>query len=94
MSSGAITAMSAAGAAMARDFSAAGIKLALTLLTETDLGLSGSGAPATPRPPAYPVVPLEPGLDFPALIAARLALAPRPMRSQSSNPDQRPRKRG
>jgi hypothetical protein len=86
MSMGAIAAASAAHAAW-------GIKLALTLLAESDRSLSGSGAPAAPRPPLSPIAPLAPGLDFPALIAVRFAMTPRPPRSRPSDSDRRSRKK-
>jgi len=70
-----------------------GIKLALTLLAESDRSLSGSGAPAAPRPPISPIAPLAPGLDFPALIAARFAMTPRPLRNRPSGSDRRSRKK-
>lgn len=88
MAMGAITAASAA-AATARAASVLQVKLALTLLADTDRSLSGSGAPAAPRSPGFPATPV-PGLDFPTLIAARFASAPRPLRGR---PDQRSRKR-
>jgi len=91
MAMGAIAVGSTAAAMPARSVSAIGIKLALTLLADTDRSLSGSGAPAAPRPPVLPAAPLAPGLDFPTLIAARFASAPRP--SRNSRSDQRSRKR-
>jgi hypothetical protein len=90
MEMGAITAASTAAATPVRALSAIEVKLALTLLADTDRSLSGSGAPAAPRSPVHPAVPLAPGLDFPALIA-RFAMAPRPPRSSRS--DRRSRKR-
>lgn len=90
MAIGAITAGSAAAATTARAASVLEVKLALTLLADTDRSLSGSGAPAAPRSPAFPATPPVPGLDFPTLIAARFASAPRQPRGR---PDQRSRKR-
>jgi hypothetical protein len=92
MAIGAITAAPAAAATPFRAISVLGIKLALTLLADADRSLNGSGAPAAPRPP-QPAVPLAAGLDFPALIAARFAAAPRPTRNGGSRSDQRSRKR-
>jgi hypothetical protein len=87
-----MAAITAPAAAMTvRALSIAGIKLALTLLADTDRTLSGSGAPAAPRSPAHPAAPTVPSLDFPALIAARFAVPPRPVQSRRS--DRRSRKR-
>jgi hypothetical protein len=89
MAMGAITAATTAAAMPVRALSAAGIKLALTLLADADRSLSGSGAPAAPRP-AYPAAPMVPTPDFPALIAARFAV---PHAARSRRSDQRSRKR-
>ena len=78
-----------------RALSAAGLKLALTLLADTDRSLNGSAAPAAPRSPAQPAPRMEPPMmptpDFPALIAARFAVPPHSARSRRS--DRRSRKR-
>jgi hypothetical protein len=91
MAMGAITAATAAAAMPVRASSAAGIKLALTLLADTDRSLSGSGAPAAPRSSVVPAAPMVPTPDFPTLIAARFAVPPYSARSRRS--DRRSRKR-
>jgi hypothetical protein len=71
------------------------VKLALTLLDETERNLDVSGAPAAPRPPVSPaVLPLVPGLDFPSLIAARLVLVARSKPASPRNPARRFNKKG
>lgn len=91
MTMGAIASVSTAAAVPVRVLSAIEVKLALTLLADSDRALNGSGAPAVPRLPVHPAVPSAPGPDFSALIAARFAVTPPPPRSGRS--DHRSRKR-
>lgn len=72
------------------------VKLALTLLAETDRGLNAAGAPAAPQMPMPRPAPDVPAavLDFPSLIAARLMSVARPAPSQQKNFKRIPKKKG
>jgi hypothetical protein len=71
------------------------VKMALTLLDESDRGFSLAGAPAAPQMPASQPTPEIHGvvLDFPSLIAARLMSVAKPALAQPKKFNRTPKKK-
>jgi hypothetical protein len=72
------------------------IKMALTLLADTDRRINLTGTPATPEMPVSQPASEISGIvmDFPSLIAARLMSVAKPVLSQPKKFNRTPKKKG